>query len=170
MEISFRGQYDKDLFYRAVILANQPPRNRRLMNLFMGIFVLAAGVILVQRVIESGNILENAAYIALLMIVAAFVVRPIFQPRLAARRMWNNPALQRPLAGIVDKQGITYTLEAGQNHIPWENINRMKKNAAMVTLVTITGLLLIFPNRFFKNDADWGRFNALIEKKVIVVK
>lgn len=170
MEISFRGQYDKDLFYKAIILANQPARNRRVMNLFMALFVLAAGVVLVQRVLESRNILENAAYIALVMIVAAFVVRPYLQPRLAARTLWDNPSVQRPLQGTITSRGITYIFDAGQKHISWETINRMRKNPVMVTLVTITGLTLIFPQRFFKNDADWQRFNALIEKKVIAVK
>ena len=167
MEISFRGQYDKELFYKAVILANQPPRNRVIMNWFMLVFVLAAGAVLVERVIESKDITGNAVYISLLMIVAAFVVRPYLQPRLAARTLWNNPSVQQPLQGTIENRGIVYRLPQGDNHIPWEIINRMRKNSVMVTLVTITGLMLVFPKRFFRNEADWNRFNALVEKKII---
>jgi len=167
MEISFRGQYDKETFYKAVILANQPPRSRRIMNLFMLVFVLAAGAVLVERVVESRDITGNAAYLALLSIVAAFVTRPFLQPRLAARTLWNNPSVQQPLKGTIDNRGIIYMLPQGQNHIPWEIVNRMRKNPTIVTLITITGLLLVFPKRFFKNEADWNRFNALVDKKII---
>jgi len=167
MEISFRGQYDKESFYKAVILANQPPRNRRIMNWFMLVFVLAAGAVLVGRVIESKDITGNAVYITLVSLVAAFVVRPYLQPRLASRTLWNNPSVQQPLKGTIDNRGIIYMLPQGQNHIPWEIINRKRKNSTMVTLVTITGLLLVFPKRFFKNDADWNRFNALVDKKIV---
>lgn len=167
MEISFRGQYDKDLFYKAVILANQPVRSRRIMNLFMSFFVLVAGVVLVMRLIEGGDILNHATYIALLMIVAAFVLRPILQPRLAARTLWANPAVQQKLNGTITNQGITYMLANGQNRIPWENINRVRRMPDLVTFVTITGLLVVFPKRFFKNQADWNRLNRLLEKKVV---
>ena len=172
MDISFRGQYEKDLFYKAVVLANQPARNRKILNWFMLFFMLAAGVVLVQRAVENELVFDvytNVA-ISILFGVAVFQLFVFLQPRFAARTLWNNPSVQRPLRGTISSRGITYALEAGQNHIPWENINRLRRNPSMVTLVTIKGLLLIFPKRFFKNDADWNRFNALIEKKVIVVR
>lgn len=167
MELSFRGQYDKKLFYQAVVLANQPPRNRVIMNWFMLVFVLVAGAILAERLIESRDIYGNAVYISLLALLAAFVVRPFLQPRLAARGLWNNPSVQGPLQGTIDKRGIIYRLPQGENHFPWEIVNRMRKNSVMVTLVTISGLMLVFPKRFFRNEADWSRFNALVEKKII---
>jgi len=170
MEISFRGQYDKDLFYKAVVLANQPVRSRRTMNYFVLVFVFAAGVVLVRQVIESGDVLSNAGYLALLMIVSALTLRPIIQPRLAARTLWSNPAVQKKLKGTITNQGLNYVLANGQNRILWENINRVRQRPALVTLITITGLLLVFPKRFFKNDADWNRFNKLIEKKIVPVK
>ncbi|GAB4429735.1 MAG: hypothetical protein Kow002_18360 [Anaerolineales bacterium] len=172
MEISFRGQYDKNLFYKAVVLANRPSRSRRIMNGFLLAFILAAGVVIAQRAIESDFALDVYSYAALsiLLGVAVFQVVVFFQPRFAARTLWNNPSVQRPLKGTISNRGITYSFPQGQNHIPWENINRMQRNASMVTFVTITGLMLVFPSRFFKNDSDWRRFNALIDKKVVVVK
>lgn len=170
MEISFRGQYDKDLFYQAVVLANQPDRQRRIMNYFMLVFVFAAGIVLVRTLFESGEILGNAGYIALVMIVGALTLRPMIQPRLAARTLWANPAVQQKLQGKINKQGLTYKLTQGQNRIPWEKIKRVRVKPALVTMITITGLLLVFPRRFFKNDADWNRFIKLIEMKVVSIK
>ena len=170
MEISFRGKYDQKLFYQAVILANQPPKSRRSVRTFMLVFIVIAFGVLISRLIESGDILGNATYIALIMLVGAFLGSSYLQPYLAARRLWQNPSVQQPLTGMISSKGILYKLVQGQNHIPWENLNRVRKKADLTTLVTITGLLLIFPKRFFRNEADWQRFNTLVDKKIIQIQ
>ena len=169
MEISFRGQYDKDLFFKSVMLANQPPKNRRFVQPFMMVFILVAIVILVARLIETGDILDNAMYIVVVMIVSAFLVRSYLQPYLGARSMWANPSVRRKLVGVVTKQGITYQLEAGTNEILWERFNRIRKADNLVTLVTREGLLVIFPRTFFKNEADWQRFERLVDTKIVSI-
>ena len=108
MEIPFNGQYDKELFFKSVRLANQPPGNRRFVRTFMLVFVVAAIAVLVSRLIETGNILGNATYIALVMLIGAFLVRSYLQPQLVAQKMWNNPSVRRKLTGVVTKRGITY--------------------------------------------------------------
>lgn len=170
MEISFRGQYDKELFFKSVRLANQPPKNRRFIQTFMLVFVVAAIAVLISRLIESGNILDNATYIVLVMIVGAFLARSYLQPYLAAREMWSNPSVQRKLNGVVTKKGITYRLEAGNNEILWERFLRVRKARNLTTLTTREGLLVIFPQRFFKNQADWERFNSLVDSIVVSIK
>jgi hypothetical protein len=170
MEISFRGQYDKGLFYKSVRLANQPPKNRRFVQTFMLVFIIAAIAVLISRLIESGNILDNATYIVLVMIIGAFLARSYLQPYLAAREMWSNPSVRRKLNGVVTKKGITYRLEAGNNEILWDRFLRVRKARNLTTLTTREGLLVIFPQRFFKNQADWERFNSLVDSKVVSIK
>lgn len=169
MEIPFNGQYDKELFFKSVRLANQPPGNRRFVRTFMLVFVVAAIAVLVSRLIETGNILGNATYIALVMLIGAFLVRSYLQPQLVAQKMWNNPSVRRKLTGVVTKRGITYQLEEGNNEIPWERFLRVRKAQNLTTLTTRDGLLVIFPQRFFKNNADWQRFNSLIDSKVVSI-
>jgi len=169
MEISFRGQYDKNLFFKSVMLANQPPKNRRFVQPFMLVFILVAIVVLISRLIETGDILDNAMYIVVVMIVSAFLVRSYLQPYLGARSMWTNPSVRRKLAGVVTKQGITYQLEAGTNEILWERFTRVRKANNLITLVTREGLLVIFPRTFFKNEADWQRFERLVDTKIVSV-
>jgi hypothetical protein len=170
MEISFRGQYDKELFFRSVRLANQPPKNRRFMQSFMLVFIVVAIIVLVSRLIETGDILGNATYIVLVMIIGAFLASSYLQPYLAARRMWANPSVRRMLVGVVTKKGIVYQLEEGNNVISWERFLRVRKARNLTTLTTREGLLVIFPQRFFKNDADWQRFNSLLDSKVVSIK
>lgn len=170
MEISFHGQYDKELFFKAVGLANQPPKSRRFVRTFMILFIAAAIVVLISRLIESGNILDNATYIVLVMLIGAFLVRSYLQPHLAAREMWSNPSVRMKLGGVVTKKGIIYRLEAGNTEILWERFLRVRKARNLTTLTTRDGLLVIFPQRFFKNQADWERFNSLVDSKVVSIQ
>ena len=167
MEIPFHGQYDQDLFYKSVMLANQPPKNRRLVRTFMLLFIAAAVVVLVMRLADSGDVLGNATYIALMMLVGAFLGRSYLQPYLAAREMWKNPSVRRKLAGVVTQKGILYRLDAGENEILWERFLRVRKVKNLITLTTREGLLVIFPRAFFKNDADWQKFERLVNTRVV---
>jgi len=169
MEISFRGQYDKDMFYKSVMLANQPPKNRRIVQSFMLAFILVAIVVLIIRLAETGDILGNAIYITVVMLISAFMARSFVQPYLAARSMWSNPSVRRKLAGVVTKQGIEYRLEVGNNKIPWDRFTRKRKVRNLVTLVTREGLLVIFPRTFFKNEADWQKFEHLVDTKIVSI-
>lgn len=140
------------------------------MRTFMSVFIVAAVAVLVSRLIETGDLLSNATYIVLVMIIAAFLVRSYLQPYLAARQMWKNPSVRRKLAGIVTKKGVLYRLEAGENEIQWERFNRVRKAQNLTTLVTREGLLVIFPQHFFRNQADWERFNNLVDSKIVSIK
>lgn len=169
MEIAFRGQYDKNLFYKSVMLANQPPRNRRLVQSFLLVFIVMAIVVLVVRLIETRDISGHAIYITVVMLIGAFLARSYLQPYLAARKMWINPSVRRKLAGIVTKKGIEYRLEGGINEILWERFMRVRKAQNLITLVTREGLLVIFPRTFFKNDGDWQKFERLVDTKIVSV-
>jgi len=136
----------------------------------MSVFIVAAVAVLVSRLIETGDLLSNATYIVLVMIIAAFLVRSYLQPYLAARQMWKNPSVRRKLAGIVTEKGVLYRLEAGENEIQWERFNRVRKAQNLTTLVTREGLLVIFPQHFFRNQADWERFNNLVDSKIVSIK
>ena len=167
MEISFRGQYDKNLFYKSVMLANQPPRNRRIVQSFMLVFILVALVVLIMRLIQTGDILGHATYITLVMLIGAFLAQSYLQPYLTARKMWNNPSVRRKLVGIITKKGIEYRLETGNNEISWDRFTRKRKVQNLVTLVTREGLLVIFPRTFFKSETDWQKFERLVDTKIV---
>lgn len=169
MEIAFRGQYDKTLFYKSVMLANRPPRNRRFVQSFLLAFIAVAIVVLIARLIETRDILGHATYITVVMLIGAFLARSYLQPYLAARKLWANPSVQRKLTGVVTKKGIEYRLKAGNNEILWERFTRVRKIQNLVTLVTREGLLVIFPRSFFKNEADWQKFERLVDTKIISV-
>jgi len=170
MEIKFHGKYDKNLFFRSVRLANQPARSQRFLQPLMLVFVLVALGVLVVRLVNSGDILGNASYIAVIMIAGSFVARAYMLPYLAARKLWANPALQADLKGSITRNGITYSLNQGQNEMPWSRFRRIRRARGLTTLVARDGLLVIFPRHFFKTDNDWLKFNQLVDNSIIPIK
>lgn len=170
MQIKFHGKYDRRLFYKSVMLANRPARSQRWVQPLMLVFVSVALCILVIRLVNSGDLLGNASYIAVVMIAGSFVARSYLLPYLAARKLWANPAVQGDLAGTISRQGIVYSLKQGQNDMPWSRFRRVRRANGLTTLVARDGLLVIFPRRFFKSDTDWQKFNQLVDTNIISIK
>jgi hypothetical protein len=169
MQIKFQGQYDRDLFFRAVALANRPPKNRqRLLSVLLVIAIGAVGVI-GYRMITTGDWANNIVYLIAAIFMGGFAFQIFLRPFLAARKLWENPGTRRPLKGVITNQGITYILPEGENQIDWKHFNRLQKTKELVTLVRKDGLLLVFPRSFFKNDTHWQKFNKLVSSKVITL-
>jgi len=170
MQIKFKGQYDKKLFYNAVRLANEPGRTSRLMYLFVGMVFGVMAVTTTREIINTGDFAGNVIEIALLLLMGFVLYQAYVPSYLGARRMWNTTSVQRPLSGHVTKQGITYNFPKGDKSYTWSDFNRVRKVGGLVTLISIRGMLLIFPRHFFKTDTDWERFTKIIDTHVITIK
>ncbi len=167
MQIHFQGQYDKDLFFKAVRIANQPAKNRgRLMN-FMLLIAAGALAVLVYRIITTGDFEGNLIYLAAVAILGGVAAFDLLRPYFVARKLWANPGVRRELKGQLSERGLLYRLPEGNNEIAWDQFNRLRKTETLVTLVRRDGLLVIFPRRFFKNQTDWRKFNQLIAQKIV---
>jgi len=135
----------------------------------MLVFTIAVIFILVIRLVKTGDFIGNASFIALVMILAGFVFRSYAVPYLHARKLWKNPAIQRVHTGIINLQGIVYHLKEGEKTIPWSRFSRMRKTKGFVSLVTLDGLLVVFPREFFKTDSDWHKFIDILDNHVLVI-
>ena len=168
MLIKFQGQYDKDLFYKAVALANRPPKNRQ--RLLSVLFVIAIGAIAVigYRLITFGNWSGNLVYLAAAVFMGGYVGYIFSRPYFTARKLWANPGVRRSLKGMIDNVGVHYIFSDGGIDIAWKDFNRLQKTDELVTLIRKKdGLLLIFPQRFFKGKNNWQKFCHLVESSVI---
>lgn len=166
-EIRFSGKYDKKVFFRAVHLANQPSRRKPWVLPAIAMAVMVVFVILVIRLISSRDIIENASYIAIIMIAGGFTARSYLLPYLAARKLWKNRSIHEEHMGNISQTAIVYHLKIGKNEIPWQRFARVRKTNDFTALVTRDGLLIIFPKEFFRSSSDWERFNRLVGSKVI---
>ena len=170
MQIKFNGQYDKDLFFKAVRVANQPDRNARLMYIFVA---LVFGVLLVSttsNIIQTGDLTGNLISLGFILLMGFVLYQAYLPPWLGARKLWTPELAQRIFKGMVTKNGITYTFPQGDKSYQWSDFNRLRSTPSFVTLITLTGMLLVFPRRFFKTDADWERFKSVVESNVVSVK
>lgn len=166
MQIDFQGQYDKDLFFKAVALANRPPKNRQRLLSFMLVIAIGATGVITYRIITSGDWSGNIVYLAAAIFMGGFAGQIFLRPYFAARKLWANPGSRRPLKGTITNQGINYVFPEGENLITWEQFNRLQKTANLVTLIRKDGLLLVFPRRFFKSETNWKKFKKLVDSKV----
>ncbi len=163
MEIPFNGQYDRDLFFRAVKLANRPPRNQARFLGFISLFAIGAAVLMVFRIVTSGDFAANAIWLAAALLMVLALGWVFFQPYFLARKMWANPGTRRVLHGTITNRGIVYELREGHNEIPWGRFRRLRISEDLVTLIRDDGLLVVFPKRFFKKSSDWRKFRKLLE-------
>jgi len=166
MEIKFQGTYDKDTFFKAVRLANQPTRGQGRFLVIMASFAVIAIVLLLYRVYETGDVTGSVILLLGAILLGAGVGWSYSRVYFTARRLWANPGTQRALKGDITNQGIRYVLDKGTNLIRWDRLIRVRRSQDFVTLVRDDGLLIIFPQGFFGNDADWRKFNRFVELKV----
>jgi hypothetical protein len=169
MSIKFSGKYDRNLFFKAVRIANRPVRRPRWVQPMILVVISVSACILVIRLLNTRDILGNASYIVVVLLAAGFQASSFFPPYLAARKLWVNPAVQETLSGTITELGITYDLNIGQNKMPWNRFIRVQKAASFTTLVTRDGLLVIFPSKFFITESDWRKFNQFVDSKVLTM-
>jgi hypothetical protein len=167
MQIKFQGQYDKKLFFKAVALANRPPKNRqRLLSILLVIAIGAVGVI-VYRLIITGDIVGNLVYLAAALFMGGYVVFIFLRPYSAASKLWSNSGVRRPLKGTIDGIGIHYDFGDQRNDIAWKDLYRRQITDDLVTIIRKKdGLLLIFPQHFINGKNNWQKFCQLVENNV----
>ncbi len=170
MQIKFNGQYTKELFFSAVRIANEPGRSSRMMYIFVGLIFGVMTVTTGNELIQTGDWAGNVINIALILLMGVVLYQAYVPPYLGARRMWTAELAQRQFKGFVTKNGITYNFPKGDKAYRWSDFNRLRQSKSIITLVTITGMLLIFPRYFFRTDTDWERFTKVVETNVIVTK
>jgi hypothetical protein len=168
MQIKFQGQYDKKLFFKAVALANRPPKNRqRLLSILMVIAIGAIGVI-AYRLITTGDIVGNLVYLAAALFMGGYVSFIFLHPYSTASKLWSNPGVRRPLKGVIDNNGIQYVFGDQRIDISWKDIYRRQITDNLVTIIRKNdGLLLIFPQHFIKGKNNWQKFCQLVESRVV---
>ena len=170
MQIKFNGKYDQKLFFNAVRIANEPGRTSRMMYILVAIVFGVVTVNTIVEIFKTGDFAGNAIQIALILLMGAVLYQAYVPSYLGARKMWTPDLEQRIFRGIISKTGIVYNFPQGDKSYSWSDFNRLRTAPSFVTLVSLTGMLLIFPRYFFKSDADWERFTNLVSRNVISTK
>jgi hypothetical protein len=170
MQINFRGQYERALFFKAVRIANKLSSRRLLFMIFTLLISLGALGVLIYRMVDTGDTAGNLVYLAAVVIICGLAVFDLVRPYFAARTLWANPGVRRQLKGQITTRGVSYQFAEGVNEIPWEQFNRLEKTHDLITLIRRDGLLVIFPQSFFKSHADWQNVEKLVTRKIVTIE
>ncbi len=170
MQINFQGQYDKELFFKSVRLANRMTKGRLGFMIFLLMFGAAGLGVLSNRIRSASDLPTYGVYVVAAIILMGIATFNLARPYFAARKLWANPGVRRKLNGRITNLGITYLLPEGVNEIPWDQFNRLSKTSDLITLIRRDGLLVIFPKHFFKSESDWQKVENLASRKVITVE
>ncbi len=168
MEIPFKGQYDRATFFRAVRLANQPARNGGRLR-WLALAALAVLLALAIQSLRRPADNDPFTWVRLglgLALLLAYLVWPYGLSFIQARRLWANPALQRPISGRLQERGLTYTNTTPYRTVPWESYARLRLAPDLATLLTPAGVLTALPRSFFKSESDWQAACKLLQNKV----
>ena len=140
------------------------------MYIMVGMVFGVVTITTINDIITTSDWAGNMIEIALILLMGLVLYQAYVPSYLGARRMWNAELEQRIMSGHISKQGITYNFPKGDKFYAWSDFNRLRKTPHLITLITLGGMLLIFPSYFFNNDTDWERFTKIINTSVVVVK
>ena len=170
MQIKFNGKYDKKLFFNAVRIANEPGRTSRMMYILVAMVFGVLAVTTINEIIKTGDLIGQIIEIALILLMGFILYQAYVPAYLGARKMWTAELEERIMSGKITKDGIIYNFPQGDKSYLWSDFNRLRKMPNLVTLISLGGMLLIFPRHFFRNGSDWERFTNLVSTRVISTK
>lgn len=172
MDIEFKGQYDTAAIRQAVELVQTPARPLQSLRLLALLGSLAVIFYAVQTALADRflNTLEMLEIVIPLVIILYFLIEPWLKKRRLAKVIQGDrqPAL---MAGRITGAGVIYykspANQAPGKEIPWEAFAHAAKSGDLLALLTVDGVLAIFPRSFFHSQQDWDTFQALAKEKVI---
>ncbi len=166
MDVEFRGQFDKQTFFKAVALAN---RQSQRSTLFRYVLIGIAALFLVINIFnffargsQNSNDILSAGLSAIILLYFIFGVR--LTTYTLATRLWKGEGVHQEQAGTINEEGITY--QPDTTSVPWGRYGRGHSTEDMQLLMTDDGLLSIFPRSFFSSEEDWKTFRNWVETRI----
>lgn len=168
MDIEFQGQYDLRLLQRAVVLGNTPSTPRLILRWLLVALAVFGLIFIVVYVATSTelNWLRVARLLIGYALLAYLALQPFLAPRRTAAQLWRRLEQNPSCSGRITGSGITFAGEYVTRDIPWDSFMRVRKSGDLVVLLTADRTLTIMSRSFFANDADWQRFQQLVDYRV----
>jgi hypothetical protein len=168
VDIEFQGQYDRGMLQRAVALGNTPSTPRLILRWLLVALAVFGLVFIVVYVATSTelNWLRVGRLLIGYALLAYFALQPFLAPRRMAAQLWKRLEQNPTCTGRITGTGISFAGEYVVREIAWDRIMRVRKSGDLVVLLTADRTLTIMSRSFFANDADWQRFQQLVDYRV----
>lgn len=170
MDIHFDGQYDQQVFLKALRLVQR----RTWVNQALRYAALAAALILsatfVQTWVTTGS--AEGYRLAVAGLLFAFFIYPLVNTGLVVMRLFKERPL-RSIGGRADSAGIVLLSKMSpgkRRQIPWKEFRRAGHTEGLTGLLAADGTLWVFRRDFFGSESDWNRFRQLVKKNITATK
>ena len=169
MDIEFRGQYSKDIYYKAIHWIYKPSRKSLIIRVVaFVIFTSLYIALIVMSVQEEGPSSYEASRMLRHFFTFAILGYVIFQPAITARRkaneLWNDPIVHRVLTGRVSPLGVI--IDPGKDWMSWESFIKINRSSDFIVLLTASRMFVLLQRSFFRDEQDWKMAQSLINSKV----
>jgi hypothetical protein len=173
VELRFEGILTKDEFLNTSRLATRPLANRPLARKKVVItfdlwpVLTAMGVVLVATGIWQMAQMQQANIISLMLGLVLFVFG--MKLRAAPQTLWEqNETFREQREGRITERAVEIHTPTGQARLLWTDFVGYGEYEDIVVLFQDPAFGIPFPKRFFRSEAEWNAFTAMVTRKLQV--
>lgn len=170
MTISFSGTHDQETINQAVDLATRQSLVSLALRILgvMILLVVFAGTVylfLGQGERTPEDVVRLALRVFTMPVLIYVLLRPYFDAPMMKKRLWNDPAVRAPQAGVADEEGLTLHGLGGSTVIRWSDLARAAASEDLLVIQARGGPLTVLPRRFFASETDWQALLRWVETR-----
>jgi len=169
MEIEFRGQYTKSIYFQAIRWIYRPSKKSLITR--VAVFVLFGSLYITMVVTafqEEGMSAYETSRIFRHLITFLLLGYVLFQPAISAYRkaneLWGDPIVRRNIAGRVSSLGVI--IEPIKDWMLWESFIKTHKTSEHIVMLTASRTFVLLQRSFFKDGQDWKLLQSMVTQKV----
>ena len=168
MELQFEGALTRDEFLSASKLGSRPlAKKRGVITFDLWPVLIAVGVVLAIAGIWQATQMQRTYIIWVVLGLILSILG--MKLRTVPQKLWEqNETLRVQREGKITEDAVEIHTPLGQSRLLWTNFIGYGEYRDTVVLFQNTALGVPFPKRFFKSEAEWDSFRAMVTRKLQV--
>ena len=168
MDIEFRGELTKDIYFKAIRWIYKPSKKTMLIRAAVFVvFSLLYLVLIVAAIQKEGNSAYETSrllrHLFTFLLLAYILLQPTISAYRKANTLWNDPGVPHTRAGKVSSLGI---LQAPQTEwMNWDTFTRVHQTPEFIILLTPAGKFFLLQRSFFRDEQEWKLVQSIVESK-----
>lgn len=169
MEITFSGQPDKEIYFKAIRWIYKPSKKSVWIRsvVFVGFTALYLVVMFGAFQSDETSAFEISRLIRHLftvLLLAYILVQPAINSYQKANGLWNDPSSRRPRTGRVSPLGVI--IDPMKDWMKWETFTRVESKPEYIVLLTASRMFVLLQQSFFRNEQEWKLVQNMVAQKV----
>jgi hypothetical protein len=166
MEINFRGALTLDEFIQGMKLSSKPISSQSKFRLDSWLLLVLAGSLM--TVIGGWVTFFSAQDWGMYLFLAGLFVAVIgIRLRKTPQELWKRNEIYRAQReGVIKDGGVETTTEMGRSLLKWTDFTGYGEYQDVLVLFLDASVEVIFSQRFFQSEEEWGQFKTLVAQKL----